>query len=247
MTPLADWPPIEQDDLDSLHVDLADGARIAEALAAECAAEDLAPADPRELPRYGRFVHGEEDPTIRRFLVAPAGPRWTTVLLSAPDWEHDWIPRLVARLRCRAAYLMLHDGDVFTLHLHGPESLLAAHVTSPVHFDRLDSPPSPALHRALESFACVKIGPSEFVDAVAPPGRIDVDGRLAFRRIARLLGIPRDELGAYRWALGEDRLTPRPEVAAWRHLGFALDSPAPPDDDEQAEAAGEVVPFGPRS
>ena len=237
------WPPLGEDDLDSLHVDVRDRERIVEALAEACAAEELAPAETAALPSFGRFSEGEELPTVRRFLVAPPGPRWTTVLLSAPDWEHDWIDRVVRRLGCRAAYLMLHDGDVLTVHLSGPEGLLAAHVTSHVHFDQPPEARSLSLHRSLELLAGRSITGDELEAAIAPPGRIDVDGRLAFLRTAALLGIPEAELGAYRHALDDDLMAPRPELADWLHVGFAW---APPEEDEAAkQATGEVLPFRP--
>jgi hypothetical protein len=246
----------ERDDLDSLHVETTDRELVLRALADQCATEELVPADPVDLPRYGRFAHGEEDPTIRRFLIAPPGhPRWTTIYLSAPDWDHDWLPLLLPRLGCRAAYLMLHDGDVLTMHLHRPDGLAAAHVTSPVHFDMPEAPRAPALQRTLESFAGRSLSEEELLATIAPPGRIDVDGRLAMERVVALLGLPGEAFGAYRWSLYSHGVRVRPEMLHWQHVAFAHPDSILTDvvsvlasqaDEEDAPRDDGTLPFKPR-
>lgn len=209
------------DDADALHVLGVSSQELMGAIAAECAAEDLVAAPAGRLRPYGRFRPDEEDPAQRRFLLAPPKGRWTTVFMSVPDWDHSWLPRLLARLPCRAAYLMLHDGDVATLHLYEGGTQRAALVTSPSHFDLEDLPRDPGLRAALEDFAGRALTDAEVEAACFPPGRLDVDGRLACERLASLLDLPDHGLDTYARALGADGLEPAGPFAGWAHACFA--------------------------
>jgi len=210
--------------------------------------------EPASLWAVGGWWRGDEETSVSRFLVAPPQAGFTTLLLSARDWEHDFARRLAARLQCRAAYLMLHDSDVFTCHLHDGESCTLAWLSSPVHFD-LDAPASlEGADAAIAGFTGASVSREQVTTALAPPGRIDVDGRLAFARTHALLGLPQPPAVAYREALAEDRLSPLPVFAPWHHVAYQQCDPMPESDDgARADAPARrhdlppgVVPFRPR-
>jgi hypothetical protein len=229
-----------EDELCSLHFAVTDVDRVLGALTEQASAVGGRPVDPEDLPPFGRWTQGEDDPTQRRFVVAPPAGGWTTVLPSMPDWDHDVAPALAARLGCRAACLMLHDGDVLTLHLHDRERLAAAHVSSPVHFDLPERPEGELdfdVERALP-FCRPGTRAEDLRHALTPPGRIDVDGRLALRRVAALLGLGPRALSTYALAIDRDGSRLRADHADCRHVAFRL---AP------GEEGGRILPFpGPR-
>jgi len=84
---------------------------------------------------------------------------------------------------------MLHDGEVFTLHLYEAGDLVAAHVSSHAYFDEPERPLDAALLPAVRRFAGdgLDLSDAALLAALTPPGPIDVDGWLAFRRVAGLL------------------------------------------------------------
>lgn len=221
--------------LDSLHLERVERTRLLEAIAAEARLDGLHRIEPSELVPHGRWLHGDEDPSVRRYLVSPAGDRWTTVLPSATDWHHEACLALAQRLGCRAVYLMLHDGDVFTLTAVLGADEVVEHVSSPDHFDL---PPARLGEAARVAAALLPLcGPgattAALEAALSVPGRIDVDGRQALLATAALLEIPRDAaLASYREALEDDGLTPRPEFATHAHLAFreSLEDDAEPPD-----------------
>jgi hypothetical protein len=204
------------DELDALWFAVSERERVEEALAAEALAAGYRPIDPGELAPYGRWLHGEEDPTVRRYAITPGGPRWIGVFPSHPDWDHDFAPAVAGRLGCRAACLMLHDGDVFTLHLHEGERPAASHVSSPVHFDMepraeglLDVDPAVLLPFCREGATA-----DEVRWALTPPGRLVVDGRLAFVRTAVL---------TYALIVGDDGLNLSEDFEDFHHLAFRFE------------------------
>jgi hypothetical protein len=209
--------------------------RVLEALAAEARHDGLAPIEPSELVPHGRWLHGDEDPSVRRYLVSPAGERWTTVLASATDWHHEACLGLARRLGCRAVYLMLHDGDVFTLTAVLGEDEVVEHVSSPDHFDLPPARRGEAARVAatLLPLAGPGVTAAALEAALTVPGAIDVDGRRSLLATAALLGIPADAaLSSYREALEDDGLTPRPELATHVHVAFRVsleDEGEPPD------------------
>lgn len=239
-------PPELADDCDGLHLELDDTDALVAALRATCADEGFVEAAPASLPPPGSFAHGEEDPAVRRFLVTPPAGRWTTVLMSACDWDHSWTPGMLARLPCRAAHLMVHDGDTCTLHLFEGADVVGVLVTSPAHFDRPGAPRDPRLRGALEAFVGRALDDLELEATCHPPGRLDVDGRLAFERLVALLELPPAAGDSYARALG--RLGDPP--VGWQHLAFARVGQLASltgDDDDAAPAVpgtgGSVLPF----
>lgn len=232
------------DDCDALCLRTTDRQAILDALAAACQEEDLVRAPPLRLSGYGHFVNGEEDPTLRRFLVSPPTENgWTVVLLSAQDWDHRFVPSLLHHLPVKAAYLMLHDGDTCTLHAYDGPELLAALVTSPVHFDLPDMPRDERLPSALSALAGRPVSAEEAERCCFPPGRIDIDGRLAHERIRELLGLPEWTCGTYGRALEDDGRTPAESHADWIHACFQDAEEARADEAFEAEmAAGEALP-----
>ena len=247
------------DDLDALCVKTQDRPAILAALDAACAAEGLVRAPAQRLRGYGHFRNGEEDPSLRRFLVSPPEGAWITVLLSAQDWDHAWIPELLSRLRAPAAYLMLHDGDTCTLHAYDGPELLAELITSRAHFDLPQAPPDPRLRGALELLAGRPIGEDELQATCFPPGRIDVDGRLAHARLRELLGLPGAACGSYGLSLEADGRTPSESHADWIHACWqdaedaradeaferemADRSEAPDAPAAEGEESGTLLPF----
>lgn len=215
--------PADPDQLDSLHVETRDVDRVLEALLTEAGESGLAPIDATELAPFGRWLHGDEDPSVRRYLVSPPGRRWTTVLSSMTDWDRDLVRGLARRLDTRCVSLMLHDDDVLSLALwDGPDSLVD-HVSSPEHFD-LPSRPAGTLDVDLDALlTCCRPGTTRDAlrEALTVPGRIDVDGRASMEAMVRLLELePRWAMSCYRAALGEDERTPAGEYAEWNHLAF---------------------------
>ena len=100
-----------RDEIDGLWFELEERSRVEAAIAEEAAEAGFVPVEPGELAPYGRWLQGEEDPTVRRYAIAPAGERWTAVFPSHPDWDHEHAGAVADRLGCAAACLMLHDGD----------------------------------------------------------------------------------------------------------------------------------------
>lgn len=235
--------PGDAEDCDALHVEGASQDEVVRALDRTCSAEGLHRADPGSLMPLGTFRHGEEDPSQRRFLVSPPAGRWTTILMSAPDWDHDWAPSLLERLGGRGVYLMLHDGDVMTLHLHEGAALAASVVTSPAHFDAPHLEPDARLAEALGRFAGRRVTESEALATCFPPGRLDVDGRLAFARVAELLSLPH-AAWSYARAVSADG-SPDAAFSGWIHVGYRRDEPGTDADDADARGAptGHVLPF----
>lgn len=241
---MSERPP---DDLDALCLRTTDREAILHALGQTCAAEGLVRAPAQRLRGYGHFHNGEEDPSLRRFLVGPPEGGWTVVLLSAQDWDHAWIPQLLAHLRVRAAYLMLHDGDTCTLHAYDGPDLLAELVTSPAHFDRPAAPPHPRLREALEALAGRPVGEEKVQACCFPPGRIDVDGRLAHERLRALLGLPASAAGTYGLAMEADGRTPSDAFAGWIQACWQDADDARADEAferEMAERAAATAPGG---
>ncbi len=230
------------DQLDGLWFDVGDRERVEAALKEEAAAAGFQAIDPDELSPYGRWLHGEEDPTVRRYAVAPSAGGWTAVFPSHPDWDHDFAPSIAERLGCRVACLMLHDGDVFTLHLHDRDRTVAAHISSPVHFDlapraagELDVDPA-----ALIPFCREGTTAEQLREALLPPGRIDVDGRRAFESMAGLLALGPRALLTYAAVLDESGLGLHEDFAGLHHLAFRFDDEEPA---HEAESGGQVLPF----
>jgi hypothetical protein len=226
------------DDLDALCLRCDDRDAVLAALEAACREEDFVRAPPQRLRGYGHFLNGEEDPSLRRFLVA-----------SVQDWDHAWTPQLLAHLPVRAAYLMLHDGDVCTLHAYDGPELLAELVTSRAHFDLPPAPPDERLRSALEHLAGRPVSAQDVDACCFPPGAIDVDGRLAHDRIVDLLGLPAGVRGSYGLALQPDGRTAADSHAAWIHACWQHVDEARSDEQFErdmaagaAEAEGEAPP-----
>lgn len=237
--------PRKPGELESLHLERVDRTRLLQALSEEARLDGLAELPPGDLVPFGRWLHGDEDPAVRRYLVAPSGPRWTTVLSSATDWHHEACARLAQRLGCRAVHFMLQDGDVLALAaVVGPDHVIE-HVTSTDHFD-LPPPPAGHVERvARELLPLCREGTTvaDVVAALTPPGAFDVEGRVALVRLAALCEIPEaDAASSYRDALEEDGLTPRPELARHAHLAFreSLDDDGPPTEDDAEETPGDA-------
>jgi hypothetical protein len=194
-----------EDELCSLHFAVTDVDRVLGALTEQASAVGGRPVDPEDLPPFGRWTQGEDDPTQRRFVVAPPAGGWTTVLPSTPDWDHDVAPALAARL--------------FDLP-ERPEGELDFDVERALPFCRPGTRAEDLRH------------------ALTPPGRIDVDGRLALRRVAALLGLGPRALSTYALAIDRDGSRLRADHADCRHVAFRL---AP------GEEGGRILPFpGPR-
>lgn len=230
------------DDLHGLHLRHVDVAGVVSALRREARREGLGPVAPEELSPFGRWFMNDEEPGVQRYLVGPEEDGWVSVLPSVVDWEHDLGLRLSEALACTAVHLMLHDGDVFTLHLHERGRLAAAYVSSPVHFDqpaREDGDLGVDLAALLP--AC-RQGTTlrQLAAALSPPGAIDVDGRSALRATGELLGLGRRAELAYPLCLDDDRLNLRPEHGALAHLTFARRES---DDELEPRPPGEVLRF----
>ena len=239
------------DEWDSFHAEVVDPRRLVSAIEADCLRHGLARLRPEDLVAFGRWLHGEEDPYVRRFLVSPPGERWTSVLLSAIDWDLGWSANMAAVLGCRAAYLQLSDGDVFSLHLFDGPAYVAGYASSTDYFDL---PPRPAGDlgvdpEAVLAFCRAGTTIEEVREALAPPGRIDVDGRLAFLRTAALLELPPRAATSYREALESDGVTPLPEFADHVHLTYRevdqSEAEAEGDGESAEEGLESVAPSGP--
>lgn len=234
------------DDLDGLWFAVEDRSRVLRALERDARSAGFLPVEPGELAPYGRWLHGEEDPTVRRYAVAPAHGGWTGVFPSQPDWDHDRAPALAEILGCLAACLMLHDGDVLTLHLHDGPRLLAAHCSSPVHFDLEPRPPGELDFEPEAVLRACRPGVTreELVEALTPPGRIDVDGRRAFESLGRLLGLgPAAGLG-YARLLDDDGVSLREEHAGFAHVAFRLGEDHAGGDGDGADGGGDGADGG---
>ncbi len=230
------------DQFDGLWFRVGDRDRVEAALARDAAAAGFQAIDPSELSPYGRWLHGEEEPTVRRYAVAPCVEGWTAVFPSQPDWDHDFAPSIAKRLDCRVACLMLHDGDVFTLHLHEGELAVASHLSSPVHFD-LAPRPAGELDvdlAALIPFCREGTTAKRLREALLPPGRIDIDGRRAFESMAGLLGIGPAALLTYATLVDEKGLGLREAFADFHHLAFRFDDEESADE---ADSGGQVLRF----
>jgi hypothetical protein len=226
-------------DLDSVHFATTDRDAVARALDADSVRDGLTRVAPESLIPFGRWWHGDEDPGIRRFLVSPPGRTWTTVLTSATDWEHEWVPRIAEALGCRAAHLMLHDEDVCTVHLFDGARLVGSYVSSPEHFDE---PPRAPGDLGLDVAAVLRFLPrrltaAELVKALTPRGRIDVDGRRALEAMTDLLDLGPRGLESYRLALAPDCLTPSPQHADDLHLAYRVVSDEEREETEAEESA----------
>lgn len=227
--------------LESLHVEALDRDALVAALH-ELAAEDgFRPVAPGDLAPHGRWLHGDEDPSVRRYLVSPPGARWITVLPSATDWHAVLTQRLSATLETRVVQLMLHDDDVLTATSFEEGRQVASHCSSPVHFDR--EAPGPARlredARALLGACRSGVTVAEVEAALSPPGRIDVDGRSALAGLASLLDLPEERAAtSYRDSLGAEALSPGPAVAEWTHVAFRQGDPEADEEDDRAADDG---------
>lgn len=226
------------DEWDSFHLEVRDERRVLAAITQVSARLGMQPVNPDELLTFGRWLHEDDDPSCRRFLVSPPNPRWTSLLISTPDWYLDWCSALSAGLGCRSAYLTLADADVFTLQLFDGPAHVAGYVSSPCYYDLPPREPGDLGVDLDAVLAFCKEGTSlaELREALAPPGPIDVDGALAFRRMTELLNLPSLPATSYRDAMESDAKTLRPEVRDWPHLTFresreeADDEASPPPE-----------------
>ena len=230
----------ERDDLDGLWFAVGDRPRVLRALAEQAASEGFAPVALDELAPYGRWLHGEEDPSVLRYAVAPPHGGWVGVFPSQPDWDHERAPALAEILGCLACCLMLHDGDVLTVHLHDGPRLLAAHCSSPVHFDQEGPPPGELDFEPSRLLRACRTGTTreQLLEALTPPGRLDVDGRRAFAGLAELFDLGPAAGLTYAALLREDGLSLRPELAGFEHLAFRLE-----DEEDSDEGGGELLRF----
>jgi hypothetical protein len=237
---------------DVLFLATKEGAAVAAALDALAEEDEMERVEAASLWPLGGWWRGDEETTVSRFLVSPPTAGYTMMLMSARDWHHDFAPRLSARLGCRAAYLMLHDSDVFTCHLHDGDRCTLAWLSSPAHFDLDDRPSLEGAEAAVATFAGAAVRAEDVARALAPPGRLDVDGRLAFARTHELLGLPAPPAAAYREALGEDRLSPLPALSTWQHVAYQRRDEVPDGDARGGAGAASrdlppgVVPFRPK-